>query len=446
MSAAIKSTIAAENLEGTLDAAGIAHGIVLGRIGMIMGQSRTLALASFETLISAIRSMKKVNGRKMAVFVSDGFPVLENELSSKILDVVDAATRSGVVIYSIDARGLYAMAPGGGFAFGNNSFDSSTTSTIQSIEHNGYEAAKDVMNSLSRDTGGFPVFNTNDMQAGLKKTLDDNNSYYVMAYYTTSTENNGKFRQIKVAVKSHPEFTIEPRKGYYAAGRKEVLPADYIEAAKAAAKIAIESTPPVPVEENEKKPDPKADKAVSESLGSPVPSTDLGVKLSLNYIDVPSKGGFAFLDLLVDPRNLQFGKTDVSELDRRRRRRAKETASLDDVPGEAKKIDKDERYASILDVYVIAFGSDGKVAANFKKSVQMKLYQNTYDFVNSNGVFYRDTLNLKPGLYQIRLAGQTERKRTYRDGKRVDRDTRSVPKEACSEQHFHQTSASSGSG
>src|SRR5207244_4937582 len=137
---------------------------------------------------NAIKAMKSIKGRKMAVFVSDGFPVLVSELTSKIADIADAATRAGVVIYSLDSRGLYTVIPGGDASHPSNVFDPSVVQTFQTIERGGYEAAKDVLNAVARDTGGFPIFNSNDLKLGLKQSLDDNSAYYILAYYPTNTK------------------------------------------------------------------------------------------------------------------------------------------------------------------------------------------------------------------------------------------------------------------
>ena len=80
----------------------------------------------------------------MIVLVSDGF-FLGGSNSSKHFDIrriTDAATRAGVVIYSIDARGLYATNPAG---------DASQPSGIEPalpgarfrIESGGLEARRD---------------------------------------------------------------------------------------------------------------------------------------------------------------------------------------------------------------------------------------------------------------------------------------------------------------
>jgi VWFA-related protein len=98
LDATIRATIKAEHLDGLPHPEQIAYGIVQGRVSRIMGLSRAYGLATLDTLQNAIKAMKSIKGRKMAVFVSDGFPVLASELTSKITDITDAATRAGVVV------------------------------------------------------------------------------------------------------------------------------------------------------------------------------------------------------------------------------------------------------------------------------------------------------------------------------------------------------------
>ena len=71
--------------------------------------------ATLSNLESVIRNLRNLTGRKILILLSDGF-YLGGASSSQIYDmrrITDAATRAGVVIYSIDARGLIAVPPGG---------------------------------------------------------------------------------------------------------------------------------------------------------------------------------------------------------------------------------------------------------------------------------------------------------------------------------------------
>jgi len=48
-----------------------------------------------------------------------------------------------------------------------------------------------------------------------KRIVEDLNQRYILGYYPTNKEHNGKRRRIKVEVKGHPEYSITSRKSYY---------------------------------------------------------------------------------------------------------------------------------------------------------------------------------------------------------------------------------------
>jgi hypothetical protein len=54
------------------------------------------------------------------------------------------------------------------------------------------------MHALAANTGGFLVENSNNLRAGLRKILDDTETYYVLAYEPTNTRRDGGFRRIEV--------------------------------------------------------------------------------------------------------------------------------------------------------------------------------------------------------------------------------------------------------
>src|SRR5262249_28262540 len=86
------------------------------RARTIVAQNAHNTGATLSNLESVIRNLRNLTGRKILVLLSDGF-YLGGNSSSQIFDmrrITDAATRAGVVIYSIDARGLVAIVPGAG--------------------------------------------------------------------------------------------------------------------------------------------------------------------------------------------------------------------------------------------------------------------------------------------------------------------------------------------
>ncbi|HEX4946451.1 MAG TPA: VWA domain-containing protein, partial [Blastocatellia bacterium] len=141
-----------------------------GSARMVVAENTSITRATLGTLENILRSLRPLPGRKTMVMLSDGF-LLGGSNQGAMYDVrqiTDAATRSGVVIYALDTRGLIAMPeafdasqPG----FGNEQ----PPGARLSIESAAMEANRDGLNALSRDTGGFPIFNNNDLTLGLQK-------------------------------------------------------------------------------------------------------------------------------------------------------------------------------------------------------------------------------------------------------------------------------------
>ena len=71
---------------------------------------------ALEAIEGLVRGLAPLPGRKVVVLVSDGFLIGLGASENRVFDVrriVDAATRSGVVLYAVDTRGLIADVPGG---------------------------------------------------------------------------------------------------------------------------------------------------------------------------------------------------------------------------------------------------------------------------------------------------------------------------------------------
>src|SRR5260370_37875828 len=88
----------------------IAGDMVRARAAAIMQQASHFTTMSLSTLEGLVRSTAELPGRKLLFMVSDGFFLDErnSDSLSRLRSVTSAAARSGIVIYSIDARGLIA--------------------------------------------------------------------------------------------------------------------------------------------------------------------------------------------------------------------------------------------------------------------------------------------------------------------------------------------------
>jgi VWFA-related protein len=113
------------------------------------------------------------------------------------------ANRANVSIYPIDPRGLAAPA---------------RVEQQDALKH-----LRETMRDLASSTDGFPVFDTNDFDRGVRRIVDDMSSYYLLGYYSTNAKLDGRFRKITVRVK-RPGVSVRARNGYLAPTEAEMAP------------------------------------------------------------------------------------------------------------------------------------------------------------------------------------------------------------------------------
>lgn len=73
---------------------------------------------------------------------------------------------------------------------------------------------QNVLYALASGTGGFPIFNTNDLAGGLDKIGHELDEYYVLGYVPSDIGHDGSYHSIKVKVETQG-FKIRARNGYY---------------------------------------------------------------------------------------------------------------------------------------------------------------------------------------------------------------------------------------
>jgi hypothetical protein len=69
-------------------------------------------------------------------------------------------------------------------------------------------------------TGGWTEFLEQPSQADeiYSHIFSDINRRYIVGYYPTNKERDGKRRRLSIEVQGHPEYVVMSRKSYYAAG------------------------------------------------------------------------------------------------------------------------------------------------------------------------------------------------------------------------------------
>jgi VWFA-related protein len=259
--------------------------MVRGRAEAIESQAAVFTNNTLIGLERLARSAKAVPGRKVVFLLSDGFFV-ENSKSDamgRLRQVTSAAARSGVVIYSLDTRGLVADL---NTASSDRAFDPS--GRLDRATHGELSATQDGLNALAVDTGGRAIFNTNDLSQGIGPALAETSVYYLLAWKPDNQgQKPGRFRKIEVRVADRPELTVRVRRGFF----------DVDPSPPAAAKTTSDSSKTVATK-------------MKESILAAYPQGDLPITLGLDYYDVLGQGSTLSTSVQVPGEFLVFGPQD----------------------------------------------------------------------------------------------------------------------------------------
>lgn len=188
------------------DAAG--DPLVRARASEVYFQSVSRNRITLDVLERVLQSMESVRGRKSLILVSQGFIYDPN--MDEFKGVVQASRRANAAIYFLDTRGLSGLPDFLGAEFGPAIDDRDIGATFSES----YEASAG-SESLSSDSGGFSVRNSNDLSKGIKRIADESRIYYMLGYAPSNTKRDGRFRKIQVKL-ARPGLTLRARKGYYA--------------------------------------------------------------------------------------------------------------------------------------------------------------------------------------------------------------------------------------
>ena len=147
--------------------------------------------ATINSLLAVISPMQNLPGRKTIIFFSEGLK-LPPAVQAKFPAVINAANRANVSIYSIDAAGLRiqsgtaeaarelnSIAAAGMAQQGRGNDRGVSGPLTRSLERNEDLLRFDPrsgLGSLSDQTGGFLIHDTNDLVSGLRRIDDDMNA------------------------------------------------------------------------------------------------------------------------------------------------------------------------------------------------------------------------------------------------------------------------------
>lgn len=190
-----------------------AEDMVKQRARVITRHAAQIILATLSSLESLVRRAAPLPQRKLLIFVSEGF-FINFVSSTQVYDlrrITDAASRSGTVIYTIDARGLISGATD---ATKTGLFDQS--GRLARINLQEVRSAQQPLFNLAAETGGQAWLNSNSLAEGVAKALAETSSYYRLAWRPENeAQTRPTFRKVNVRIKDRPDLVVHVATGFF---------------------------------------------------------------------------------------------------------------------------------------------------------------------------------------------------------------------------------------
>src|SRR5438128_2251174 len=296
-------------------------------------------LAALQT---AVNMLKTINEQKSLVYFASGLRLNGTDNQAQLRATINAAIRSNVAFFPVDARGLVATlpfgdatrpSPGGIGVFNGNTAMTSITN---------FQRSQDSLYALASDTGGKALLDNNDLAAGIVQDEQAITSYYVIGYYSSNTKLDGKLRRVKITLKETPTAKLDYRKGYYACKTFNKFTAA----------------------------DKERQLEDALMLGDPI--TDLTIAMEVNYFQLNRAEYFVPITVKIPGSELVLARTGGAE------------RTLIDFIGEVK------------DEY-------GTTIQNLRDKVDMKLSGETASELSRRPIEYDTGFTLLPGKYVIKF-------------------------------------------
>jgi VWFA-related protein len=312
------------------------------------------AVGTLGALNYIVRGMRELPGRKAVLLWSEGFTLISRSGDSMernervyvaLQRLIDLANRSAVVIYTADPRGLVSTFP----TAADNVNPQNISSVISSRNNRLWDTQQGLV-YLAQQTGGFAVRNTNDLEGGIRKVIDDQKSYYLIGYQpdaATFDPVKSRFNRLKVKVK-RKGLSVRYRSGFFGIKDEDAKP------------VAVKKTP---------------EQQVGDALFSPFKSGDINLRLSSIVASDAANGTYIRSLLHIPGKDLTLTK------------------------------EADNTYKVVFNVVAVTLSDNGVVIDNVGRTFTLGIPEELYERTLAHGIVY--TINVpikKPGAYQLRIA------------------------------------------
>ncbi len=170
-----------------------------------------------------VRMLAGMPGQRIMALISPG--VVSAEVSRSMQELIDRAVKAGVVVDTIDARGLYTPDMGD---------ISAPDAGEQSGAHTRFHLLEQslsgqILGDLAAGTGGTWFHNRNDLDAHLQQIIAAPPVSYVLSFSPQNLKPDGRYHTIKVQIAAGKDLVVQARRGYFAP-KKALDPAEQAQA------------------------------------------------------------------------------------------------------------------------------------------------------------------------------------------------------------------------
>jgi VWFA-related protein len=320
------------------------------------------AQVSLSTIRYIISGMNELPGRKALMLISDGMRIHSGSNKSGagrtydyLQDVIDFANRSAVTVYTFDARGMQT----GNIQASDITYEIIDGHRQQKVAERvvDFKEKQDGLELFADRTGGKALLNSNNLNFGMERVLEEQNGYYLIAYQPdTDTFDAAKRRFNKLEVKvKRSGLKANYRSGFFSSPGSDTL-------AGGAGGAAVTS-----------------EQRMAKALTSPFAANEIALNINALYADDPVDGAFIRSFVHIDAKSLKF---------------------TTDAEGWKK---------ATFDIAAVTFGDNGQAVEKKETKYTIKTKGPTYEAMLRNGFVYVLIMPVKlPGTYQYRVALRDE--------------------------------------
>jgi VWFA-related protein len=318
--------------------------LTLARAMSILQETTWRRETTLQALKDLIDQMKTVSGQRMIVIFSEGFSQAGQDgyfRDDEIRAITDRAVNSGVVIYSVDSKGL------------ETGIDASQGADAIELANSVFQDASrqealDGISDLAVQTGGELIQYTNDFSGAIAQAFDQNRYYYNLGFYLDPDALPPQLKDISVTVAGHPDYKIRIQRG--------TMPAD----AETAVAADSGSQPQTPQQR------------LARALNSPVPKTDLDVSAQMYFIRNKKDDKQVTLTVFLEGDNLHY-------------------------------TEEGGKHKFNIEIIYGIYDSEGKPVESKSNDIEGNLSPERLQQAVNYGYWYSRRLDLKPGVYQARI-------------------------------------------